>query len=95
MLSKIYSFPSTLEQVAEQQGKYLALKLNSIMKGGGGHANSEAIVDVGLPFVYKASRCHGNFCWKIQIFGRSEAKQGLLTSSICNSSQFINSSRVD
>jgi hypothetical protein len=48
MLSKIIHFHSTitLELDAERQGKYLARMLNSVMKAGG-HANSEAKVDVG------------------------------------------------
>ncbi|XP_057433027.1 internal alternative NAD(P)H-ubiquinone oxidoreductase A1, mitochondrial-like [Lotus japonicus] len=42
-----------LAQVAERQGKYLAVLLNNIGKAGAGHANSEKEVEFGDPFVYK------------------------------------------
>ncbi|KAE8815224.1 internal alternative NAD(P)H-ubiquinone oxidoreductase A1, mitochondrial-like [Hordeum vulgare] len=42
-----------LAQVAERQGLYLARLLNSVMKAGGGHANSQVEVDLGPKFVYK------------------------------------------
>ncbi|XP_044974081.1 internal alternative NAD(P)H-ubiquinone oxidoreductase A1, mitochondrial-like [Hordeum vulgare subsp. vulgare] len=42
-----------LVQVVERQGLYLARLLNSVMKAGGGHANSQVEVDLGSKFVYK------------------------------------------
>ncbi|KAI5007161.1 hypothetical protein ZWY2020_047109 [Hordeum vulgare] len=42
-----------LVQVAERQGLYLARLLNSVMKAGGGYANSQVEVDLGPKFVYK------------------------------------------
>lgn len=42
-----------LAQVAERQGKYLAMQLNKMGKAGGGRANAANDMDYGNPFVYK------------------------------------------
>lgn len=41
------------DQVAEQQGKYLASMINRMGKEGGGHANSAKNMNLGNPFIYK------------------------------------------
>ncbi|KAG5054428.1 hypothetical protein JHK85_006938 [Glycine max] len=51
---KAYSCQFEIEpQVAERQGKYLAILLNKIGKANGGRANSAKDVDFGDQFVYK------------------------------------------